>query len=119
LQVPTHLVDVSKSLGLRKWVKKRGFPKAEYFTTIDDTQRIMARHPNPDQDTRNNEAIVRVLAAMLDHEGILATHVLGLSSYASIGDTPEQRWAIACTAAGWVVLQAYDLACQTGGWTPA
>jgi hypothetical protein len=118
VHVPTHLVDVSKSLGLRKWVQKREFPKTQYFTTIDDAQRILARHANPDWDTRNNEAVVRVLAAMLDHEGVLATHVLRLQTYPSIGDTPEQRWAIACTAAGWVVLQAYDRACKTGMWAP-
>ena len=116
MHVPTHLLDVAKTLGLRNWVGKKAFPQDEYFTTIDDTKRILERHANPDRDSQNNEAIVTVIAAMLDNEGVLATHVLGLSSYSSISDDPELRWATACKAAGWVVLQAYDHACKTGKW---
>jgi hypothetical protein len=118
VHVPTHLVEVAKALGLRNWVKKRGFPTPQYFSTVDDCKRMLARHANPERDDPNNEAIVAVLAEMLNNEGILATHVLSVNTYISIGDTPEQRWKTACTAAGWVVLQAYDLACKTGKWPP-
>lgn len=114
--VPTHLQDVAQALALRNWVKKKGFPRDEYFRTIDDTVAFLARHKNPDRESRNDEAIVVVLAAMLDHEGVLATYALGLSTYASIGDTPEARWKVACAAAGWIVLQAYDLASKNGDW---
>ena len=116
MHVPTHLQDVSKALGLRNWVKKRGFPTEQYFTTIDDCKMMLARHADPERDSPNDEAIVAVLAEMLNNEGILATHVLGLSTYPSVGDTPEQRWKTACVAGGWMVLQAYDLACKNGKW---
>lgn len=116
MQIPTHLLDVAKTLGLRNWVKKKGFPEADYFTTIDDCKAMLARHQDPERENLNEDAIVTVIAAMLDNEGILATHALNLGTYSSIGDTPEQRWKTACVAAGWTVLQAYDLACKNGKW---
>lgn len=120
MRVPAHLQEISKALALRSWVQAKSFPTEVYFETIDRAKGLLDRHAGTDEAGTENgapdELVVSVVAAALDAEGLLLTHVLNTGTYALDTEDREMRWLHACQAAAWVVLQAYASSCRAGRW---
>lgn len=117
MRVPAHLQEISRKLGLRSWVNhNKDFPKAHYFKTIDDGKTMLEQFGEVGAD--RDEFVVRIIATALDVQGMLLTHVLEAGTYDLDTEDREMTWLRACQAAGWVVLQAYELACKNNEWPP-
>lgn len=116
MRVPAHLQEISRKLGLRAWVNNKDFPKAHYFETIDVGKAMLKGFVEDGAD--RDEFVVQIVATALDAQGMLLTHVLEAGTYDLDTEDREMTWLRACQAAGWVVLQAYALACQKKEWTP-
>jgi hypothetical protein len=101
---------------LRSWVTGKSFPSHVYFETIDGAKVLLARHEPTGAEEPRNELLAIIVAAALDHEGLLLTHLLESGTYTLDSEDREMRWLRACQAAAWVVLQAYELGCKKGEW---
>ena len=116
MRVPAPLQDIAKTLGLRDWVRRKGFPLDDYCGTVDGAYEIVRRHQAPDDDDDPvHDQVVPVIAAALDTEGALLKHCLNEAYEIPDDDT----WARVLKAAAWVVLQRYELAVKNGDWTPS
>lgn len=116
MRIPAPLQDTERTLGLRQWVRRRGFPLADYCQTVDGGREIVRRHQPPDdEEGAADDQVVPVIAAALDAEGALLAHCLE-NAY-EIPD--DEAWAKVLRAAAWVVLQRYQLAVRNGEWTPS
>jgi hypothetical protein len=117
MHVPAHLQAITRQLALQSWVASSSFPLDEYCETIDELKGPLGRHAPHDEDDPPQEAprevLVVLLAAVLDREGLLITHVLATGTYSP---DDEERWHRTCLAAAWVVLQAYERECKAGRW---
>jgi len=117
VHVPAHLQEISHNLGLRSWVNSnKDFPKAHYFKTIDDAKTMLEQFREDGAD--RDELVVQIVATALDAQGMLLTHVLDAGTYDLNTEDREMTWLRACQAAGWVVLQAYELAIKNKEWAP-
>lgn len=108
IRVPAHLQDTARTCTIKSWVKKRGFATKDYFTMIDEARTSLQRF-NPEPADAH---IVGVLASAVDAEDSFIGHVLGLG----VEITSPEKWFQMCTAAGWVILQAYYAATEKGDW---
>lgn len=108
-------------MGLRSFVGSSSFPFETYCESIELFKEQLRRHPHIDPDDTaappaepSEKAVVAMIAAALDEEGLLLTDVTKTGTVAI--DT-EQKWLEICRAAGWVVLQRYERAVRNGQWT--
>lgn len=123
MRIPTHLAELVARLGLRSFVKSSTFPIDTHCESIDLFKRRLRRHPRrEDEDVEavterapRDEALASMIAVTLDEEGLLETHVLDVGTVTVDG---EGTWHRICLAAGWVVLQAYELKVKNGDWEP-
>jgi hypothetical protein len=116
VHVPVHLQEIETKLGLRTWVAGKKFPRETYFETIDGARDLLARHEGANAEEPRHELIANTVAGVLDHEGLLLTHVLDAGTYSLDTEDREMRWLHVCQAGAWVVLQAYERACKAGKW---
>ncbi|MCW2599498.1 MAG: hypothetical protein JWM02_1327 [Frankiales bacterium] len=102
VRIPVHCADTARVLGLKKWVARREFRKADYAAAIKAFRaRLLTFSPDGQVP---NEGLVQAIAATLDVEGELEEHVL---KTASMEVSDADVWWKICTAAGWVVLQQF------------
>lgn len=110
-------------MGLRSFVKSSTFPIDTHCESIDLFKQRLRTHPRQeDEDIEasaervpRDEAVVSMIATTLDEEGLLETHVL---EEGTVTIDTDETWHRICLAAGWVVLQAYELRVRKGDWTP-
>lgn len=109
-RIPTPLQSTAKDLGLNSWVNKRDFPRDSYFNAIE-ALRASALALSVQIDEHK---IAALLAAMLDEEDALTTHVLALRSAVDISSSAV--WEKCCMAAAYVTVQRYVREVENGKW---
>lgn len=94
--------ETAKALRLRDWVRQKNFPREKYFAAIGRFEtELRAFTPNPEPVP--TELLVSMIAAAVDAEGALVTHVLEKSA----SEITQDNWLEMCQAAGWAILQLY------------
>ncbi|NIZ91564.1 hypothetical protein [Kineococcus rubinsiae] len=109
-RIPVELQEVAKAFDLKRWTKPKSFPRDAYYETIDDFRAALKRF-DPDDEV-NKKHLATMLAATIATEGALETHALATSM--EIGNA--EKWTQVCTAAAWVIMQAYETAVTKGEW---
>lgn len=97
MQIPAHHQSIAKALALRSWVQQKDFPIGDYAVTIEGSIETLQRHLSDEAEGEIQDAqIVAMLAAAVDAERALLSHVLGKKI-----DIPgEAEWKAMCEAAG-------------------
>lgn len=109
-RIPVELQETARAFDVKKWFSQKTFPKALYFETVDMLSEHL-RKVDPDGDL-NNKNLATMIACTIAQEGSLERYALATGS--EIG-SPE-KWTQICTAAAWVIMQAYDNATRKGEW---
>jgi hypothetical protein len=111
IRIPAPLQETATTLGLRRWVAHRDFPRDAYFGAIDEFSSVLSRFtPSGDPEPRQ---LAVLLAVAVDEEGALLTYVL---DKATLPISDDATWLKICQAAAWVILQRYNLEVDNGTW---
>jgi hypothetical protein len=114
MRIPPTLQDTARTLGLRDWVNRKGFPLQDYCETVDQARQLLQRHQQADDAHYPvNDQMVTVIAQALDTEGALLEHALDVGY--EIKDDNESWWRV-CRAAGWEVMLRYEAAVENDEW---
>lgn len=111
IRIPPPMREISERCELRKWVRRKGFPKKMYFSAIDEFQEHLSQAKEGGEVENQNLAIM--ISCMVDEEGDLINHVLE-EAEGVVSD--DEAWARISIAAGWQILQFYLNEVEKGRW---
>ncbi len=111
IHIPAPLMTTAKQLGLQTWVKSRKFQRDLYYQYLDECNSIMSKLAG-DQPGELHESLANSARGLLIREGALLGHVLEVNK----GPKDNDEWSTYLDAGGWVVLQSYLTACNSGKW---
>ena len=112
--IPGDVRSEIQRLKLRSsWIKRKDFPFADYFETIDEFRQSFCRH-FPELPDPNWDWIVPYLVKFLDKEEALAAYIDDSKVDMTIG----KSWADACLAAAFLIAEKYEKALAEKEWPP-